>query len=39
MEGETFKSKVISTFVNGNRVYNNGIFKEDIKGKRLTFNR
>jgi len=39
MEGETFKSKVIFTFVNGNRVYNNGTFKEDIKGKRLTFNR
>lgn len=39
MEGEIFKSKVISTFVNGNRVYNNGIFIEDVKGQRLMFNR
>jgi len=39
MEGEIFKSKVISTFVNGNRVYNNGVFIEDVKGKRLMFNR
>ena len=39
MEGETFKSKVVSTFVNGNRVFNDGIFKEEIKGQRLTFNR
>ena len=39
MEGKIFKSKVISTFVNGNRVYNNGVFIEDVKGKRLMFNR
>ena len=39
MEGETYKSKVISTFVNGNRVYNNGVFYENTKGKRLTFNK
>ena len=39
MEGETFHSKVVSTFVNGNRVFNRGVFAEDIKGERLTFNR
>jgi len=39
MEGEVFQSKVISTFVNGNRVFNKGEFIEDIKGERLTFNR
>lgn len=39
MEGEVFGSRVVSTFVNGNRVYDNGIFSENIKGKRLTFNR
>ena len=39
MEGEIFNSKVVSTFVNGNRVYNNGVFIENIKGKRLKFNR
>ncbi len=39
MEGEVFNSKVVSTFVNGNCVYNNGVFNEEIKGKRLTFNR
>ena len=39
MEGEIFNSKVVSTFVNGNRVYNNGVFIENIKGQRLKFNR
>jgi len=39
MESETFTSKVISTYVNGNCVYDNGIFNEIIKGERLTFNR
>ncbi|PLX13062.1 MAG: dihydroorotase [Marinilabiliales bacterium] len=38
-EGDTFNSKVVKTFVNGNIVYNNGLFKEEIKGKRLRFNR
>lgn len=33
----TFKSKIIKTFVNGNLVYNNGIFNELKKGKRLLF--
>ncbi|MFK5856970.1 MAG: dihydroorotase [Bacteroidota bacterium] len=39
MEGETFTSRVISTFVNGNCVYNEGVFDENTKGERLTFNR
>ncbi len=39
MEGEIFKSKVVSTFVNGNRVFNKGVFEESIKGERLKFNR
>lgn len=39
MEGEVFHSKVVSTFVNGNRVFNDGSFTENIKGERLTFNR
>lgn len=38
-EGTTFKSKVITTFVNGSIVYNQGKFKENFKGKRLAFNR
>jgi dihydroorotase len=37
LEGYTFKSKVIHTFVNGNHVYNNGVFNEDQKGEKLTF--
>ena len=39
MEGQTFRSSVVSTFVNGNKVYSNGVFSEEIKGERLTFNR
>ncbi len=39
LEGTTFKSKVISTFVNGNLVYNSGTFAEDHRGMRLTFDR
>ena len=39
LEGQKFTSKVLKTFVNGNIVYDNGIFNEDIKGERLTFNR
>ncbi len=38
-EGTTFSSKVTHTFVNGNLMYNKGIFNEEIKGKRLLFNR
>ncbi|MCK5906596.1 MAG: dihydroorotase, partial [Flavobacteriales bacterium] len=39
LEGNTFKSKVISTFVNGNLVYNSGTFAEDHRGMRLAFDR
>ncbi len=38
-EGTTFSSTITHTFVNGNLMYNEGVFNEDIKGKRLTFNR
>ncbi len=39
MEGEVFSSRVISTFVNGNLVYNKGIIDENVLGERLKFNR
>ncbi|MEE2953899.1 MAG: dihydroorotase [Bacteroidota bacterium] len=38
-EGKTFNSKITHTIVNGHIAYNNGVFNEDIKGMRLTFNR
>ncbi|MEO9571030.1 MAG: dihydroorotase [Polaribacter sp.] len=38
-EGTTFSSTISHTFVNGNLIYNNGVFNNKIKGKRLTFNR
>jgi dihydroorotase len=38
-EGQTFKSKVITTWVNGNKAYDNGHILEGSLGKRLTFNR
>jgi len=38
-EGTTFSSSITHTFVNGNLIYNNGIFNDKIKGKRITFNR
>lgn len=38
-EGRTFHSKVLQTIVNGEIVFDNGIFNEDYRGKRLTFNR
>ncbi|WP_457617024.1 dihydroorotase [Lutibacter sp.] len=38
-EGTTFFSKITHTFVNGNLIYDNGKFKDTIKGKRLQFNR
>ncbi|QXP66090.1 dihydroorotase [Polaribacter sp. AHE13PA] len=38
-EGTTFSSTITHTFVNGNLIYNNGVFNDNIKGKRLTFNR
>jgi dihydroorotase len=36
-EGTTFSSTITHTFVNGNLVY--GVFNENTRGKRLTFNR
>ncbi len=38
-EGTTFSSKISHTFVNGNLIYHQGKFNDDIKGKRLTFTR
>ena len=38
-EGTTFSSTVTHTFVNGVLMYDNGIFNDEVKGKRLTFNR
>ena len=37
--GESYKSKVTHTFVNGNLVFDNGVFNEENKGHRLTFDR
>jgi len=39
LEGEPFKSKVVSTYVNGQRVYHQGVVNEDVRGERLTFYR
>ncbi len=38
-DGVTFKSKVLKTIVNGHVVYDQGSFKEDVKGMRLLFER
>ena len=38
-EGTTFSSSITHTFVNGNLMFDNGIFNEKIKGERLLFNR
>jgi dihydroorotase len=38
-EGTKFSSTITHTFVNGSLMYDNGKFNEQIKGKRLTFNR
>jgi dihydroorotase len=38
LEGTTFHTRVVSTFVNGNLVYNNGAINELYKGMRLEFN-
>lgn len=37
LEGNTFSSKVVFTIVNGNVVFENGIFHEGIKGQALEF--
>jgi dihydroorotase len=36
-ENQTFKSKIVKTFVNGNMVYDNGHFNENTNGQRLKF--
>lgn len=38
-DGMTVHSHVTHTFVNGNLVYENGVFHEDCRGERLLFNR
>ena len=38
-ESQSFKSKVTHTIVNGNLVYDNGVFDESVKGERLLFER
>lgn len=38
-EGNTFKSRVTHTLINGNIIYDNGQFNETIKGQRLLFTR
>lgn len=38
LAGETLHNKVISTYVNGNRVYHNGVIDNSIKGKALKYN-
>lgn len=38
-ENHVFKSKIINTYINGNLVYNNGVFNENNKGMRLTFSK
>ena len=35
LEGTTFHSKVLSTWVNGHLAYEDGVFHEDVKGKAL----
>ena len=37
MEGQTFKPKIMQTFVNGHLVFNMGAIDEDFRGKRMTF--
>jgi dihydroorotase len=37
-EGRTFKSKVVTTFVNGNVVYDKGVFHQH-QAQQITFNR
>ncbi|MFT4756773.1 MAG: dihydroorotase [Vicingaceae bacterium] len=38
-ENNYFKSKILKTFVNGNLVYDNGLFNENNNGKRLKFSK
>jgi dihydroorotase len=38
-EGHTFSSSITHTFVSGHLAFENGVFDESMKGKRLIFNR
>jgi dihydroorotase len=38
-DGTSIRTQVTHTFVNGNLVYENGLFHEENRGERLTFNR
>ena len=38
-EGQQFKSQIKHTFINGHLAYDRGVFSEERKAKRLTFNR
>jgi dihydroorotase len=38
-EGQTLRSKVVQTIINGTIVYENGLIKEDYRGQRLLFDR
>jgi dihydroorotase len=38
-DNQIFKSKIIKTFINGNLVYNDGIFNENNQGMRLLFSK
>lgn len=38
-DGERFHWKVLSTWVNGHRVFDNGIFDTNVMGQAVTFNR
>jgi dihydroorotase len=37
LEGTTFQTAIKQTFVNGNLLYDNGVFFEQIKGKEIEF--
>lgn len=37
LEGTTFGHKIVKTFINGSLVYDNGVFDENFRGKRLEF--
>jgi dihydroorotase len=39
LENFTFPASIVSTFVSGNLVYDNGSFDESARGRRLLFNR
>ncbi len=39
LEGTRLRSSVVSTFVNGRRVYHRGELDDGVRGQRLTFNR